>query len=53
MSWWTKVVDYWTGTEQKKVRARNKKGHYVGDDKSTPDVDEAYTTIRVKKKKKQ
>ena len=52
MSWWTKVVDYWTGTEQKKVRARNKKGHYVGDDKSTPDVDEAYTTIRVKKKKK-
>ena len=34
MSWWTKVVDYWTGTEQKKVRARTKKGQYVADDKS-------------------
>ena len=34
-----------------KVRARNDKGQYVGDDKSTPDVDEAYETVRVKKKK--
>jgi|TARA_R100000908_G_C3717773_1_gene121799 hypothetical protein len=39
-----------TGTEEVKVRARNKKGHYVADDKSTPDVNEAYTTKRVKKK---
>jgi len=44
---WDKV----TGTERVKVRARNKKGHYVADDKSTPDVNEAYTTKRVKKKK--
>ena len=52
MSWWTKIVDYWTGTEQKKVRARTKKGQYVADDKSTPDVNEAYKTVRVKKNKK-
>jgi sterol desaturase/sphingolipid hydroxylase (fatty acid hydroxylase superfamily) len=43
---WDKV----TGTERVKVRARNKKGHYVADDKSTPNVNEAYTTKRVKKK---
>ena len=45
---WDKV----TGTERVKVRARNKKGHYVADDKSTPNINEAYTTKRVKKKKK-
>jgi len=44
---WNKV----TGTETVKVRARNKKGHYVADDKSTPNVNEAYTTKRVKKSK--
>ena len=42
---WDKV----TGTEKVEVRSRNKKGHYVADDKSTPDVNEAYTTKRVKK----
>ena len=50
MSLWTRVVDFFTGIEEKKVRARTKKGQYVADDKSTPDVDEAYTTIRVAKK---
>jgi sterol desaturase/sphingolipid hydroxylase (fatty acid hydroxylase superfamily) len=44
---WDKV----TGTERVEVRARNKKGHYVADNKSTPNVNEAYTTVRVKKKK--
>ena len=43
--------DKFTGTERVEVRARNKKGHDVADDKSTPDVNEAYTTKRVKKKK--
>ena len=52
MSWWKKVVDYWTDTERKKVRTRNKRGQYVGDDISTPDVNEAYTEVRVKKSKK-
>jgi hypothetical protein len=52
MSWWKKLVDTVTGTERKQVRARNNKGRYVADDKSTPDVNEAYKTVRVKKKKK-
>ena len=52
MSWWTKVVDYWTGTEQKKVRARNEDGTYVADDKSTDDENEAYITVAVKPKDK-
>jgi hypothetical protein len=49
MSWWSKIVDAVTGTERKEVRTRNKKGQYVGDDESTPDVDESRTTVRVKK----
>ena len=49
MSWLTKFVEFFTGTEKKEVRARNDKGHYVADDKSTPDVNEAYTTKRVLK----
>lgn len=52
MSWWNKVVDFWTGTEQVKVRARTDEGKFVADDKSTPDVNEAYTTKRVKRKNK-
>ncbi len=40
-----------TGTEEVKVRARTKKGKFVADDKSTPDVNEAWTTKRVKKSK--
>ena len=52
MGWLSKVWGAITNTEQVEVRASNKKGHYVADDKSTPDVNEAYTTKRVKKKKK-
>jgi len=37
------------GLEEKIVRSRDKDGKYVGDDKSTPDVNEAYTTINVSK----
>ncbi len=62
MSWWkkvtnflqwsvsndTKVVEVVDETEMETVRARNKKGRYLADDKSTPDVNEAY----VKRKKK-
>ena len=50
MSIWSKVVNFCTGTEQVKVRARTDEGKFVPDDKSTPDVNEAYTTKRVKKK---
>lgn len=49
MSFFKKMWDKVTNTERVQVRARNKKGHYVADDKSTPDVNEAYTTKRVKK----
>ena len=49
MSWWSKIVDAVTGTERKEIRTRNEKGQYVGDDESTPDVDESRTTVRVKK----
>ena len=52
MSWWSKLVDVVTGTERKKVRARDEDGKFVGDDESTPDVNEAYEEIRVKKAKK-
>jgi hypothetical protein len=34
-------------TTTKRVRARTVKGRYKGDDKSTPDVDEAWTTVKV------
>ena len=51
MGWLSKIWNTITNTEVVKVRARNKKGHYVADDKSTPDVNEAYTTKRVKKTK--
>ena len=43
MSWWKKVVDFISGTERKLVRARNNKGQYIGDDDSTPDINEAWT----------
>ena len=36
----------------KKTRARNKKGHYIKDDPSTPDVNEAYVGEKKKKPKK-
>ena len=38
-----------TATETVKVRARNDKGQLMGDDPSTPDVNEAWTTKVVKK----
>ena len=52
MNFLKKMRDKGTNTERVQVRARNKKGHYVADDKSTPDVNEAYTTKRVKKSNK-
>jgi hypothetical protein len=59
MSWLPKsyydtVKKFWQnvrGVEEKTVRARTKEGKFVADDKSTPDVNEAYTTVKVKKKR--
>ena len=52
MNFITKFWDNLTGTEKVKVRSRTKKGKFIADDKSTPDVNEAYTTKRVKRKSK-
>tara|TARA_R100001443_G_scaffold901_1_gene3524 strand:+ start:41 stop:274 length:234 start_codon:yes stop_codon:yes gene_type:complete len=60
MSWLPKtykdtIKKFWQnvrGVEEKTVRARTEKGRYVADDPSTPDIDEAYTTVEVAKKSK-
>jgi hypothetical protein len=60
MSWWKKVVHFFTPLssaelpnplkqKMETVRARNKKGRYVADDPSTPDVNEAYTQVPKKR----
>ena len=43
-TWFKRVFK---GVEEVEVRARDEEGRFLGDDKSTPDVDEAYTTIAV------
>ena len=43
------ALEFAKDTEEVKVRARNEKGQLVGDDPSTPDVNEAWTTKVVKK----
>ena len=50
LSKWFKAT--FLGIEEKTVRARDEDGQYVGDDKSTPDVNEAYKTVKVVKAKK-
>jgi len=52
MSWFKKLWQNVRGIEEKTVRARTEEGKFVADDKSTPDVNEAYTTVKVKKKKR-
>ena len=60
MSWLSKtykktlkrVSQAYKGVEDKIVRARTSKGTYKADDKDTPNVNEAYTTVEVKKKKR-
>ena len=47
LSKWFKAT--FLGIEEKTVRARDDEGKYVGDDKSTPNVNEAYTTVNVRK----
>ena len=61
MSWFKKVLKFFTPLssvelpnplhETETVRARNKKGRYVADDPSTPNVNEAYKTVPKKKRK--
>jgi hypothetical protein len=42
MAFWDKLTT-WLGYET--VRARDEKGRYIADDKSTPDVNEAYKKV--------
>ena len=49
MSFFKKLWGSITGTEEVKVRARTKKGKFIADDKSTPNINEAWNTKRVKK----
>ena len=49
MSWFRKLTD-WLGWET--VRARDEKGRFIADDKSTPNKNEAYTRKYVSKKNK-
>jgi len=42
--WFKKRFVYTT----QKIRKRDEEGKYVGDDKTTPDVNEAYTSSKVK-----
>ena len=49
MGLWNSLKSFF-GYETVTVRAKNAKGRFVADDKSTPDVNEAYVTKTVKKK---
>ena len=42
MNYWKKFVEFLTPSEGDGVRARDSKGHYKADDKSTTSVNEAY-----------
>jgi|10_taG_2_1085330.scaffolds.fasta_scaffold610597_2 hypothetical protein len=46
------VGQIFRGVEEKTVRTRTTKGQYKADDKSTPNINEAYKTVEVKKKRK-
>jgi hypothetical protein len=48
MSWWKKVSKFFGMIT---VRNRDARGRYVADDRSTPDVDEAYTKVYKTKRK--
>jgi|TARA_R100001460_G_C3557668_1_gene175633 hypothetical protein len=54
LSLWQKVKSFFVKeeVEYETVRARTKKGRFVADDKSTPDVNEAYKKVAKKKTKK-
>ena len=57
MSYWKKFVGFLTkglstaGLEGSGVRAKDSKGRYVADDKSTPNVNEAYKDGKTPAKK--
>ena len=42
MSYWKRIVNFLVGTEASGVRAKDSKGRFVADDKSTTTKNEAY-----------
>ena len=42
MNYWNKLVQFLVGPKGSGVRAKDSKGRYIADDKSTVDVNEAY-----------
>ena len=42
MSYWKRIVNFLVGTEASGVRAKDSKGRFVADDKSTTNKNEAY-----------
>jgi hypothetical protein len=52
MKWLKNLWNKVRNVEEETVRARTEEGKFVADDKSTPNVNEAYTTVKVKKKKR-
>ena len=42
MNYWNKLVKFLIGSTGSGVRAKDSKGRYIADDKSTVDVNEAY-----------
>ena len=51
-NWLRRLINIGVEAEPTGVRARNAKGQYVKDDKSTPDVNEAYADGKTPKKRR-
>lgn len=51
-NWLKKLINVGVEAEPTGVRARNAKGHFVKDDKSTPNVNEAYVDGKTPKRKR-
>jgi len=52
MNYWNKLVKFLIGSTGSGVRAKDSKGRYIADDKSTVDVNEAYKDGKKPKAKK-
>ncbi len=50
-NWLRRLINIGVEAEPTGVRARNAKGHFVKDDKSTPNVNEAYADGKTPKRK--
>tara|TARA_R110000765_G_scaffold119200_1_gene214030 strand:+ start:260 stop:442 length:183 start_codon:yes stop_codon:yes gene_type:complete len=51
MNWIKNIWNRLSNTEEKLVRTRTAKGRFIADNKSTKNVNEAYKTVKVSKKR--